>query len=374
MNDTASAALLRRRARSKIRNGWPSLIVAALVIGAAVYSFSPRPPPVFAPTQVYPDRVLVNGLARQGERLIAVGEQGQILIADAVDGPWRSARIESQRGLTLAQVSFVDEQTALAVGHDGWILRSADRGDSWQEVAFGGAGTDPLLGIDGPYDGRLFAYGAFGLYTISDDLGQTWQPRELVVDEPVAADPAQAAPAADPYADPFASFDAGSIGGSGHLNDMTQAADDSLVLVGERGTLLRSSDNGETWKRLPEIYSGSFFGVLSLPSKALLAFGMRGHVYRSEDFGTSWQESRVPTTTSLFSGVVAAPQRVVLAGAGNAVLVSDDDGRSFALATESARYSIADLLPLERGVWLTASDGGIEIKKSGRASAAGDAS
>ncbi len=39
--------------------------------------------------------------------------------------------------------------------------------------------------------------------------------------------------------------------------------DGALVIVGERGALLRSSDNGASWQRLRLPYEGSMFGVLA---------------------------------------------------------------------------------------------------------------
>ncbi|SFF56955.1 Uncharacterized protein SAMN04488120_10962 [Fontimonas thermophila] len=372
MNDDTRAQAVPRTAQRAAAWGaaWPSIAVAALVIVAAVYSFSPRPQPVFAPTQIYPDRLLVTGLDRQGERLIAVGEQGQILIADAAQGPWHSASVEPQRGSTFTRVRFVGDGVAVAVGHDGWIVRSTDGGAHWSEVHYGGDGSDPLLGVAGPYDGRLFAFGAFGLYLVSEDLGQTWHRRELVI----ANAAAQTSPAADPFAstdpnaDPFANFDSSTLGGTGHLNDMARAADGALVLVGERGLLLRSTDRGETWTQLDEIYPGSLFGVLTLPSKTLVAFGMRGHAFRSEDNGLSWQEAKVPVATSLFAGAVAK-DRVFLAGAGNTVLSSRDDGRTYELLTPSAGNTIAALLPLDDGRWLGGGDNGLAIQTAAGAAA-----
>ena len=67
-------------------HGWPAAVFTGLVLGAALFAFSPRPQPVFPATQVYPDRVLVNGLAEDGKRIVAVGEQGHILIVKSV-GP-----------------------------------------------------------------------------------------------------------------------------------------------------------------------------------------------------------------------------------------------------------------------------------------------
>ena len=253
MNDSASATAGQRQAAGSVVAGWPALLVAALVVGAAVYSFSPRRPPVFPATQVYPERLLVNSVDRSGDRFVAVGEQGQILLADGAEGPWRSVAPTPQRGSTLTRVRFIDEQLVLAVGHDGWILRSEDRGESWDEVAFA-EGTDPLLGVSVLVGDRIFAFGAFGLMLASQDRGRSWQPFELAIIPDAAGDETEApAEDVDPYADPFAAFEAGGFGGQKHLNGMAVAADGSLLLVGERGLMLRSSDAGETWRAVAAV-------------------------------------------------------------------------------------------------------------------------
>lgn len=366
MNDASSAATLRGTQRqSLIRDGWPSLLISALVAGAAVFSFSERPTPEFAATQVYPERLMVNAVARQGQRLVAVGELGQILVADDAKGPWHSAKLDAQQGLTLTRAAFAGDGVAVAVGQDGLIVRSADRGETWKQVALGAEGSDSLLGVAGPYDGRLFAFGAFGLYLVSDDLGQTWQQRELVIDEGGAAQAATEA-VVDPNADPFANFDAEAVGGAGHLNDMTRAADGSLILVGERGLLLRSTDKGETWKKLGDVYTGSFYGVVALPNQGLVAFGMRGNVFYSRDAGATWSKSKVPLQQSLFAGAVGPGGEVILGGAGNTVLVSTDGGVAFTLSAAKARNGIAGLLPLARNEWLTVGDGGIRIEREAK--------
>lgn len=368
---------------TSVLDGWPALLAAVVVIGAAVYAFSPRSQPEFPATRVSAQRVLVNGIAQQGQQFIAVGEQGQVLIAGDANGPWENATIEPQRGSTLTRVVFPQADLAIAVGHDGWIVRSTDGGKTWKEAVFT-AESDPLLGVAGPFDGRYYAYGAFGLLMASDDQGQTWQKMELnIPGEGAAEAPPPVDPNADPFADPFASaagddpfanFDANAVGGAGHLNAMTQAADGSLILVGERGLLLKSSDKGQSWKRLPEIYGGSFFGVLSLPSKTLIAFGMRGNVFRSTDAGESWQKSNVPLENSLFGGAIDAKGNAVLAGAGNTLLRSTDDGATFVVSAALGRNGLADVIALPSGNWLTVGDGGILVLDPAAANATGDAS
>lgn len=322
-----------------VSKGWPALIVAGAVFGAAMYSFSPRPLPYFPDTRLHADSLLMTGLATTGQHYVGVGEQGHVLIADAPQGPWRDARVQPQRGSALTQVRALDGGLLLAVGHDGWIVRSTDGGMNWKEAAFDDNvdSAAPLLGIGGPYNGKLYAYGAFGQLLISTDQGASWQKQSS------------------------------ETLGDRHFYGMTQAADGALWLVGEQGTLLRSGDDGATWAAQPQIYAGSFFGALTLPDRTMLLYGMRGKVFRSGDAGKHWEAVPMPAEVSLFGGALDAEGHAVLAGAGNTVYVSHDNGHSFTQVTTGNRHDLAAVLPLADGRLLTAGDGGITLDRAGAA-------
>ncbi len=365
------SAVTATQSGSLIR-GWPALLVTVSVALAAIYSFSHRPPPEFPVTRVHADSLLVNTLAQQGERYLAAGEQGRILYADQPDGDWLEAKVEPQRHSTLTALAFVAPDVALAVGHDSWILRSSDRGQSWREVHFASDRSEPLLGISGPYDGKLFAYGSFGQFMVSTDLGEHWQTVPLV-DEDAATDAATDGGEVDvtsPDYDPFAAYTAGGGGGGGiderHLNGLIQAADGTLWLVGERGLLAQSRNGGDSWKRVDGVYSGSFFGILELPQGAgLVVYGMRGNVFFSRDGGRSWTQSRVQVPVSVFDGALAADGSVILAGSGDVILQSKDQGASFQLVSQKDRRGIAAVLPLADGSWLTGGEAGIKRQTPG---------
>jgi len=326
------------RGGSSIVQGWPGLLLTLVVVLAALYSFSPRPMPVFAPTQIYPDKIMINGIARQGSRFVAAGENGRILIADAAEGPWHEAKVEPQRGSALTQVAFIGDNTAIAVGHDSWILRSTDKGATWKEAQFDPEKSEALLGLAGPYDGKLFAFGVFGQYWTSTDMGEHWT-REVT-------------------------GEGGHVAlGEHHLNAMTRAADGSLLIVGERGLMAQSADNGKTWQALKEIYNGSFYGVLTLKDNSLLAFGMRGNIFRSADNGKTWQKSETPVNQSMFGGAVAASGDVLLVGASDTVFLSKDNGQHFVIALQEDRRSLAALLPLDNGAWLMAGERGVDVRR-----------
>ena len=317
-----------------VLSGWPALLLALIVAAAAVFSFSHRPIPPFPETVTRADGLLVTGLAQSGERRIAVGELGRILIADSANGPWREARVTPQRGSTFTRVIFSDADTALAVGHDGWIVRSTDRGQSWNEVVFDPERGEALLGIAGPFDGKLFAYGAFGQFLVSADNGQTW------LHEKHAAI------------------------GDRHLSAMSQARDGALLIVGETGLMARSTDQGASWTRLPEVYKGSFYGLQRLRNDALLAYGMRGNAYLSTDDGRSWSRSVVPGGLSLYDSMIDKDGAVILVGENSSVFRSTDNGRSFDMLTEGDRKRYATVLPgHDGGGWLVAGEAGIGLQQ-----------
>src|SRR5690606_23903310 len=127
---------------------------------------------------------LVLDLARSGSRTIAVGERGHVLYSD--DGTtWTQSSAVPLRS-TLTAVAAIGDQ-AWAVGHDGVILHSADRGASWTIQRRDPHGQ-PAEGVD-PDDPRQgaplldvyfvdaqhgFAIGAYSLFLHTRDGGQHW--------------------------------------------------------------------------------------------------------------------------------------------------------------------------------------------------------
>jgi len=355
-----TANLEKLQVRRQATFGWPAIVFVLLTAAATVFSFSPRPMPLFPPSVIHVDRLMIDSLAASGKRLIAAGEQGHILIADSPNGPWREANIANPRGSALTQVAFIDDKTAIAVGHDNWILRSEDRGETWKEMAFDGEQGNALLGIAGPYSGRLFVFGGFGELRSSDDNGRTWQ--KISLDDAKPAKSAASAKPVDPNAFPFGdSAAAAPAGEDRHIYGIAACSDGSLILAGERGLLMRSRDKGNHWESLPPIYAGSFFGVLALKNDALLIYGMRGNVFRSSDAGAHWSKVVVPTDLALFGGAVTPTGEVLLVGDAATVLVSHDAGVSFTRVADEGRKALSAILPLDNTHWLTGGEGGIAL-------------
>lgn len=384
-----------------IIRGWPALLITLAMFAAGIYSFAPRPDPVFPPTEIQPNQLMTNSIDKQGKRYIAAGELGKILIADNPKGPWRVAKVEPQRGATLTAIRFVDKDVAIAVGHSGWIVRSEDAGETWRELQFNEESSDPLLGIGGPFKGvakgKLFAFGSFGQYLTSSDGGKSWNKEELNIVEPepepepeaevaegedaatevadAAEDAADDAEEFDPFAggddeededyDPFADFMAGGGAadvGNKHMYAMTQAADGSLYLVGEKGLAVRSTDAGASWVSGEEFYNGSLYGALSLGRHGMLVYGMRGNAFVTTDNGQTWTQSDIPLEQGLYGGAKSYGGTVVLVGASNTILISKDNGLTFTKASRRGPFGLVAIMPLDSGSWLMAGEGGLSVR------------
>ena len=311
-----------------MKKNLPGLLMSAAVLGAALFAFSPRPSPAFAASAIAANQVQINGLARAGARVVAVGERGVILVSDDRGASWRRAAVAPDEASTLTQVFFISPRVGIAVGHDGWILRTTDGGDHWQEVRFDHAHSDPLLSVWGTAGGPVFATGSFGQLLVSHDAGATW------TQQPTPA-------------------------GDRHLNAIAGDGHGHLVIAGETGTLLVSGDAGATWEKRPSPYEGSLFGVLPLADGAWLAYGMRGNVLRSTDEGATWQHLDTHVGTSYFAANRLDNKDVVLVGQGGAIVTSSDAGQTYAVRQVGGVQSLDTVLDMGPGQLLLGGEAGV---------------
>ncbi len=295
-----------------------------LVLLAATFAFSPRPAPIFPARGISVDTLLLLDAAQAGERLIAVGERGHIVISDDNGKAWQ--QVASPTQATLTSLYFLDAKNGWAVGHDSVILKSTDGGASWRLVFSAPDLKKPLLKVWFSDARHGFALGAYGLFLQTNDGGASWQQRTIVE-------------------------------GDKHLNALTAQAGGKLFIAGEAGLLLRSDDQGQTWQALPSPYKGSFFGIVALRDGSVLAYGLRGKVFRSTDLGETWTTIESASQATLMSDYVQADGSVILAGQSGAVLISRDDGKTFELQLQAHRESIAAIRPAGKHLLLFGESG-----------------
>lgn len=311
--------------------------MAALVALAAAQAFAPRETPPLAATELRVERLHLNTLAQSKAGLISAGELGVILISTDRGKTWQRASLNRDRQALINQISFgPDGMSGMAVGHEGWILRSDDGGWSWKEIAFTEKHGDPLMSVARLPSGEWLAVGAFGRALRSDAKGEHWQPLALP---------------ADGVEDK-------------HLNRIAGSADGrQWLIVGERGMVLNSTDAGSSWQPVDPFYKGSFYNAAALPDGGWLVYGMRGNAFRSPTGNKGqapWTPSALPAPVSFFGHALMADGRLLLVGQGGLIATSSDGGGSFSIARAQGRATLTDLLVNPDGHgWIT-SDAGMQ--------------
>lgn len=292
-----------------------------------------------------PSSLLVD-LAYAGERIVAVGERGHVLLSDDHGASWRQAKSVPTRDM-LTAVYFADAQYGWAVGHDETILNTADGGETWTRSHFAPESQQPLLDLWFANRVSGIAVGAYGAYLTTNDGGRHWTSSKFVAPPPAAAGKDVAAPPQE-----------GDLPPDYHLNRIVGVGN-RLYIAAEAGQLYRSDDRGATWRALPSPYEGSFFGLLPIRGDGLLAFGLRGHLYKSADAGETWMQLDTHTTAMLTDAIAINDLRVVIGGLAGVLLVSGDAGETFRLEQQEDRKGLAALLPGPAGAVVVAGEGGV---------------
>ena len=309
------------------------LAVAALMALGAIQAFSPRETPPLAATRLAVDRMQINALATSKAALVAGGELGNLLYSTDQGKHWERALVSTHRQALINQISFTpDGLQGMAVGHEGWILRTSDGGLSWTEVAFDAQNGEPLMGIAQLPSGTWITVGAFGRALRSNDQGAHWEPLPL----PASVE-------------------------DKHMNRIVGSADGQRwLIVGERGLVLRSTDSGNTWAVAEPFYNGSLYNALALPHGGWLAYGMRGHVFHTAGGDAPWAASDMPVQASFYGHSIAPDGSIVLVGQGSLVATSHDGGAHFSLHRVQGRASLTDLVLAPDGTGWLASDAGLQ--------------
>lgn len=276
-------------------------------------------------------RTLLLDIARAGERLVAVGDRGHVVVSLDDGHTWSQAVTPTRAMLT--GVSFGSETQGWAVGHDGVILATADAGKTWTRQDGGGDLETVFLDVLALDAQRAFAIGAYGKFLATTDGGQTWTERRIH-DEDL------------------------------HFNRIARDQDGTLFIAGEAGLVLVSRDGGATWTRSELNYEGSLYGVRPLSGGVLLAYGLRGRVFISADDGESWSERQSEAPVIMMGAVRLRDGVAVLAGQGGNFIITRDGGRSFHhWKPDDFGTSVADLAVARDGSLITVGEAGaVRIK------------
>lgn len=296
------------------------------------------------------NRSVMLAVSAAGQRLVALGERGVVLLSDDSGESWRQAR-SVPVAVTLTAASFIDDKRGWAVGHSGVVLGTSDGGETWQRLLDGKTAADLALqaaeagarqlgennpaaarllksarllvadGADKPFldvhfdrSGRGFVVGGYGVIFRTDDGGKTWRAWMEHTDNPNGL----------------------------HLNAIA-AFGDALYIAGERGLVLRSQDGGNSFSAVPLPYQGSFFAACALPDGGILVAGLRGNAFVSED-GRNWSKVELPQPITLIGASRLSGGRIALLNQAGTVFVGSDPRHleTLRLAPAAQLTAIAD--------------------------------
>ncbi len=284
----------------------------------------------FALESAKASRSLLLDITHAGQRLVVVGDRGHILYSDDQGKTWVQAKVPTRQLLTA--VYFVDDRHGWAVGHDAQILVSSDGGASWSKQFEDLKREAPLLDVWFKDLSTGIAVGAYGALLQTTDGGRHWEDIGVRLDNQDQYHLNGIAHVKDAglfivgeMGSMFRSADDGQTWEKlegpyqGSLFGAVGTAQPSTLLVyGLRGNLFRSRDFGSTWEpialqgeRGPLEYS--IANASLLPDRSIVLVGNGGSVIRSTDDGESFT-------------VVSRSDRLSLAGVaendkGNLILV-----------------------------------------------------
>ncbi|ENO87796.1 WD40/YVTN/BNR-like repeat-containing protein [Thauera linaloolentis] len=310
---------------------------------------------------------LLLGVTTAGSRLVAVGERGIVVLSDDQGQTWTQAQVPVS--VTLNAVHFVSPDLGWAAGGDGVILRTDDGGRSWTkrldgnqanelvladlkarigavetaaarasdeeggrfqaaletlgfrlEDAEAGAGfgpSRPLLALWFKDERLGFAVGAFGQIFRTDDGGEHWISLAGALENPDSL----------------------------HLNAIVRLPDGTLAVVGERGMIWFSSDEGASWRANEVGYDGHLYGLIQAEPATLVAFGFAGNVFRSADGGQTWVKVARISEKSIVGAIHQEDLGVLLVARNGSLIRSRDAGKTFSISQQTVGASVASVLP-----------------------------
>lgn len=297
------------------------------------------------------------GVAAVGNRVVAVGQRGVVVVSEDGGKNWKQAQVPVRTDLLA--VHFPTARDGWAVGHGGAVIHTSDGGLTWTKQLDGhdvsrliieyygksdvvdGAqfverekslaefgGTQPLMGVHFEDAKRGYVVGTFNRILRTEDGGKTWTPLGHRVENPDELH--------------FYGISAGKSG---------------LFFVGEQGMVWMHDKAQDRFVARPTGYEGTLFGVV-VGDRSLIAHGMRGSVYRSGDLGASWQRVDISGHAGVSGGLQLGDGRIVLTTLAGGLLIGSGAGESFETYRTAGAMSYFGVAPLdESGLVLVGAEG-----------------
>ena len=146
------------------------------------------------------------------------------------------------------------------------------------------------------------------------------------------------------------------------VNDMV-AVDGRIVAVGERGHILVSEDDGESWQQMPSPVRAMLTRVGFVDEQHGWAVGHDGSVLTTDDQGRTWALKHFDSEWGkpFYDALFFSPERGLVAGANGRMLLTDDGGETWQEVEDEVLdtgFNLYDLAELNDGSLVIAGERG----------------
>jgi len=363
MRGTGKEGMDGLRRRRMLLAGAGLGFLQAVFAPAASQAAPALPGPLRQPAGMTPRaaRGFLTRVVRAGDRLVAVGERGLVVLSDDGGRQWRQARVPVS--VTLTSASFADGRQGWIAGHSGVVLHTTDGGESWaiqtdgvalakaalaqaQGLPDSAAGRErsiqqaqrlvdegadkPLLSICFADANRGMAVGAYGLAATTSDGGKSWVPCLNRLPNPEGL----------------------------HLYAVARDGR-TWVVGGEQGVLMRSSDDGASFEPLVSPFKRSLFAATPTRNGGFVLAGLLGSACRIEPSGGAVAPIALPAPLTILSCIELLDGRVMLLAQGGRLLVSSDGVVHFTEQQPPRREPLTSLAEAADGGLVATSLGGV---------------
>lgn len=323
-----------------MRRTWPLLSAIAFaspIVIAQTASLEPNSTQVkIAPTAARkwedPAKFMMLDVTMAGPRLIAVGEHGVILLSDDQGATFRQAKVVPIDA-TLTAAAFTDERHGWAVGQWGTILATTDGGETWDLMRVDTAVDQPLFSVAFKNRNVGWAVGLWSLLLKTEDGGKTWQ--KIILQKPP---------------------DGGNA--DRNLYKIWSDKEGTVYIAAERGTVLRSKDEGNSWSYLDTGYKGSLWTGVATGNGTLYVAGLRGSLYRSSDGGATWIRLESGISASI-TGLLEDGQKLLGVGLDGRWFEGPLDSSTFDAHQLDDRNALTGVLGIRSGRFILISKSGL---------------
>ena len=277
---------------------------------------------------------LLIGITRAGDRLVAVGNAGAILLSDDDGVSWRAAKVPTDELLTAAL--FPTPKEGWAVGQDEIVLHSTDAGESWTMQHIAATSDQTLFSIAAVNPPHLVTTGAYDLVLDTSD-GLAWQESKIPNLD-------------DDY----------------HLNCALARGEDVLV-TGEAGNAFIR--HAGTWTAMKLPYDGSQFACLLGKDGSFYSFGLRGSAFRMPAAGGQWARIDLDGQQSVFGATILADGRMALVGASGSVRLLDPASGKVTTLPPVTEVTLSGVVEAKPGHLVVVGEDGVHLVDESAAAA-----